>query len=404
MTNKQSSVNNIDAQEAHHERRNFIKSAVATVALTGLAGSSNLFAQTAPTPFSQTAFPIPAKGYAAKKDDGILSPWDFARREVGDDDVQVQILYCGVCHSDVHVVRGEWGRIIYPMVPGHEITGRVVKVGKNVKRFKVGDSAGVGTIIDSCMTCESCKKGHEQYCDRGETIETYNGPDKYSGSRTQGGYSNTVVVKEHFVFNIPAGMDLKTAAPLLCAGATMYSPMLASQIKSGMKVAIIGIGGLGHLGVKLATAKGAEVTGFTTSPTKMDDIRRFGAKEAVLVDDGVKLKKYAQQFDFVISTIPYKFSMEGYIKLAKRHAMFVQVGIAAGDIALSPFTLVTSQVNLTGSNVGGIPETQELLNFCAANKIAPEVEMIAMKDINTAFNKVVGKNVRYRYVIDMTTV
>lgn len=333
-----------------------------------------------------------------------MSPWNFGRREVGDDDVQLQLMYCGICHSDIHVVRGEWGRVIYPMVPGHEMTGRVIKVGKNVRKFKVGDQAGVGTIVDSCLTCDSCKSGKEQYCDRGEAVETYNSPDKHTGTRTQGGYSDTMVVKEHFVFKIPAGLDMKAAAPLLCAGATMFSPLLEWKVGKAMKVGIIGIGGLGHLGIKLAVAKGAEVTGFTTSPSKLDDIRRFGAKEAVLVDDGGKLKKYAGQFDFVISTVPYKYNMEGYLSLGKRHGTFVQIGIPPGDLILSPFTLVKTQVNLTGSNVGGMPETQELLNFCAANKIAPEVQVIAAKDINEAYQKVVGKNVRYRYVIDLATI
>ncbi len=346
---------------------------------------------------------IPTKGFAANNTSGILSPFRFDRRPVGDNDVQIEIMYCGVCHSDIHSVRSEWKTEKYPLVPGHEIAGIVVKVGKNVTKFKIGDHAGVGCMVDSCGVCISCTAGHEQYCDKNETVFTYGAPDKILGGITQGGYSKTIVVKDSFVINIPMSMDLKTAAPILCAGVTTFSPILAWQVKKGMTVGIAGIGGLGHMAIKLAVAKGADVIAFTTSPSKVADIKRFGAKEVVVVDDISKLTPYTRKMDYMISTIPAKFNIDAYLPLVKRNATFTQLGIGAQPLSVNMGALTHTRVNFIGSLIGGIAETQEVINFCALNNIAPEIELINIKDINDTMNNVVAKKARYRYVIDMAT-
>jgi alcohol dehydrogenase (NADP+)/uncharacterized zinc-type alcohol dehydrogenase-like protein len=376
-------------------RRSFIKKTGSLIALASLAGPIDILGNANNVPQN-----IKTKGYAARVENGILSSYDFERRTLQDDDVQVKILYCGVCHSDIHTVRGHWGPAHYPLVPGHEMTGCVVAVGKNVTRFKVGDRAGVGTVVDSCGTCHSCKEGQEQYCDNRPTF-TYNSPDKILGGYTQGGYSKTIIVKEHFVFNIPDNMDLSAAAPLLCAGITTYAPIIKWKVREGMRVGVAGIGGLGHIAIKLAALKGADITAFTTSPSKIDDIKRFGASKVVVVDDVKVLRDHIGTMDFLISTIPQKYNLSRYVRVVKRNGVFSQVGLPGGSYSINSMVLMSS-VNITGSMVGGVAETQEMINYCAKNNIAPEVSMIDIKDINNAFDKVVNKEARYRYVIDMS--
>jgi alcohol dehydrogenase (NADP+) len=387
----------IDVNTATVKRRRFIKQSSAIAAMAVIPSSLQVFASKSP------AKNIATLGYAAKSTDGILSSWSFERRPVGDNDVQIEILYCGVCHSDIHAVRSEWKQEKYPMVPGHEIAGRIINVGKKVTKFKIGDHAGVGCMVDSCGVCISCTAGHEQYCDKNETIFTYGSPDKILGGITQGGYSKTIVVKDSFVINIPKTMDLKTAAPILCAGVTTYSPILAWQVKKGMTVGVAGIGGLGHMAIKLAVAKGADVIAFTTSPSKVEDLKRFGAKEIVVVDDLKKLASHFQKMDYMISTIPAAFNIDAYLPLVKRNATFTQVGIGAKPLSVNMGALTHTRVNLIGSLIGGIAETQAVINFCASNNIAPEIELINIKDINTTMDNVVAKKARYRYVIDMAT-
>ena len=379
------------------KRRRFIQQTSALAALAIVPGSLQVFAG------SNHSENISTKGFAAINTDGILSPWHFERRAVGDHDVQIEILYCGVCHSDIHTVRSEWRPEKYPLVPGHEIAGRIIKVGKYVTKFKIGDHAGVGCMVDSCGVCVSCLAGHEQYCDKNETVFTYASPDKNFGGNTQGGYSNTIVVKESFVINIPLNMDLKTAAPILCAGVTTFSPIIAWHVKKGMTVGVAGIGGLGHMAVKLAVSKGADVIAFTTSPSKEADIKRFGAKEVVVVDDISKLAAYTRKMDYMISTIPAKFNVDSYLTLVKRNATFTQLGIGAQPFSVNMGALAHTRVNLIGSLIGGIAETQQVINYCALNNIAPEIELINIKDINDTMNDVVAKKARYRYVIDMAT-
>jgi alcohol dehydrogenase (NADP+)/uncharacterized zinc-type alcohol dehydrogenase-like protein len=397
MNNKEANNTLQTVNPVATKRRRFIRQTTAVAALAVIPPSLQALAGTG------GKAPIPAKGYAANNPTCILSPWGFERRAVGADDVQIEILFCGVCHSDIHTVRSEWKQEQYPLIPGHEIAGRVLSVGKNVTKFKVGDHAGVGCMVDSCGVCTSCKEGHEQYCDNPAAVFTYGSPDKQSGGITQGGYSNSIVVKENFVIKIPMSMDLKTAAPILCAGVTTFSPILAWQIKKGMTVGVAGIGGLGHMAIKLAVAKGADVVAFTTSPSKVADIKRFGAKEVVVVDNVSKLTAYTRKMDYMISTIPAKFNIDAYMPLVKRNATFTQVGIGAQPVSINMGLLVHARVNLIGSLIGGIAETQAVIDFCALNNIAPEIELINIKDINTAMNNVVDKKVRYRYVIDLST-
>lgn len=345
---------------------------------------------------------IPSRGYAAKDASGKLSPWQFERRPVGDNDILIDIKYASICHSDIHQMRGDWGKQPYPQVPGHEIVGIVAAVGKNVTKFKVGDRAGVGCMVDSCMECESCKHGEEHYCDNGATVFTYGAPDKTSPSGiTQGGYSNNIVVRDHFAVHIPAHIKLEEAAPLLCAGITTYAPLMNAHFKIGDKVGVAGIGGLGHLAVKLAVSKGAEVYAFTTSPDKVQDILRFGAKEVIVVDDLAKLKPYRKQLDYMISTIPTQFDVAAYASTVKPFGHFTQVGMPAGfELTLSNIGLANSRVNFNASLIGGIPETQEVVHYCADNNILPQIQVIKAEQINDAWTKVLNKDARYRFVID----
>lgn len=347
---------------------------------------------------------IKAVGYAAQAATAPLKPLEFDRHEPTAHDVQIDILYCGVCHSDIHQVRDEWHNTVYPCLPGHEIVGRVTQVGQAVTRFKQGDRVGVGCMIDSCQQCDPCQHGEEQYCEgpKGWTA-TYNGPQKPDGSNTFGGYSNTIVVKENFVLKVPESLELKAVAPILCAGVTTYSPLRHWQVKAGQQVGIVGLGGLGDMAVKLATAMGADVVVFTTSPEKEDDMRQLGAKDVVLSTDKEAMAKYASRFDFILSTIPTKHDINPYIQLLKRDATIVLVG------ALEPLEPIDhSQVAfhrraLAGSLIGGIAETQEVLDFCAQHSILPDVEMIPIQQINEAYERMIKGDVKYRFVIDMAS-
>ncbi|MBT1699493.1 NAD(P)-dependent alcohol dehydrogenase [Fulvivirgaceae bacterium PWU4] len=348
---------------------------------------------------------IKAKGYAGKHENGNLTLWNFERRPVGDNDVLIEIKYSGICHSDIHTIKGHWGKQPYPQVPGHEIAGIVTAVGKNVTKFKIGDKAGVGCMVNSCLECESCKKGAEHHCQTTGFTGTYGSPEKTSPSGiSQGGYSNNIVVRDHFAIRIPDNMDLKHAAPLLCAGITTYSPMMQYKIKRGDNVGVVGIGGLGHMAVKLAKSKGAEVYAFTTSASKVNDIKSFGAKEVIVVDSADKLKPWKGKLDYMISTVPYAYEMSGYIDCVKPYGNFTQVGMPVnGALSINNFNMIFNRVNFNGSLIGGIPETQEIMDYCAKNNIHPQIQIIKAEEINDAWNKVVNKEARYRYVIDAST-
>jgi alcohol dehydrogenase (NADP+)/uncharacterized zinc-type alcohol dehydrogenase-like protein len=347
---------------------------------------------------------IASKGYAARDNSGILSPWSFERRSLGDNDILIEIKFCGICHSDIHQLRGEWGPQQYPQVPGHEIAGVVAAVGKSVTKFKVGDYAGVGTMVDGCGTCDSCKREGEQYCD--DVLWTYGSLDKTSPTGiTQGGYSNNIVVKEHFAIKIPETIQLQDAASLLCAGITTYSPLVRASIKKGTKVGVAGIGGLGHLAIKLAVAKGAEVYAFTTTESKVKDILAFGAKEAIVVDSVEKLKPYNKSLDYMISTIPVNYDVGAYASLVKPYGSFTQVGMPVGfQLTIHNLALAASRVNYNASIVGSIPQTQELVDYCAENRIYPQIQVIKANEVNEAWIKVVNKEARYRYVLDAATI
>lgn len=346
---------------------------------------------------------IKSKGYAAVDTSGKLKPWKFERRPVGDDDVLIEIKFASICHSDIHQMKGHWGAQQYPQVPGHEIVGVVAAVGKNVTKFKVGDRAGVGCMVDGNPECESFKAGQEQYCP--DTTFTYGYPEASSPTGiSQGGYSTNIVVKEHFVVHIPENISFQEAAPLLCAGITTYSPLMKFDLKKGDKVGVAGVGGLGHMAIKIAVSKGAEVYAFTTSPDKVDDILKFGAKEAVVVDDLSKMQPYAGTLDYMVSTIPYKHNIAAYISCVKPFGTFTYVGMPEQfEIMMNNLGLAASRVNFNASLIGGMPETQEVVNYCADHKVHPQIQIIKAEQINEAWENVVNKKARYRYVIDAAT-
>ncbi|MDN3585039.1 NAD(P)-dependent alcohol dehydrogenase [Pedobacter aquatilis] len=385
----------------NNSRRKFIQQAGIAGAGFVLAGPLNAFAQNNNNILSNN---IKARGYAGKDVAGKIMPWNFERRAVGDNDILIEIKYSGICHSDIHTIKGHWGPQKYPQVPGHEIAGIVTAVGKNVTKFKLGDKAGVGCMVNSCMQCDSCKGGEEHHCEVGMT-GTYGSPEKSSPSGiTQGGYANNIVVTEHFAIKIPNTIELKFAAPLLCAGITTYSPMMRVKFKKGDKIGVIGIGGLGHMAVKLAVSKGAEVYAFTTSPSKVGDIKSFGAKEVVVLKSAEDLKPYKGKLDFMISTVPYAYEMSPYIDCVKKYGYFTQVGQPVnGELTINNFNMIFNRVNFNGSLIGGIPETQEVMDYCADNKIYPQIEIIKASEINNAWDKVVNKEARYRYVIDASS-
>lgn len=349
---------------------------------------------------------VKTKGYAAKDESGKLSPWEFERRPVGDDDILIDIKFASICHSDIHQEKGHWGEQQYPQVPGHEIVGVVAAVGKNVTKFKVGDRAGVGCMVDSCMECDHCKGGEEHYCENGATKMTYGMPSEAEPTGiTQGGYSDKLVVRDHFAVHIPDHISFEQAAPLLCAGITTYSPLMKEQFEIGDKVGVAGIGGLGHMAVKLAVSKGAEVYAFTTSEDKVEDIKSWGAKEVIVVDEELKaLQDYAQTVDYMISTIPYEFNLGAYVACIKPGGTFTYVGMPkASSITVNNLALAMAKVNYNASLIGGIPETQEVVHYCADNGVLPQIEVIDASQINDAWEKVVNKDARYRYVIDAAT-
>jgi len=343
------------------------------------------------------------KAYGTHASDKPLEPMEITRRTPGADDVQIDILYCGVCHSDLHTARNEWKNTLYPSVPGHEVVGRVAAVGAKVTKFKVGDLAGVGCMVDSCGHCPPCHEGEEQYCDNGFT-GTYNGP-LYGGENTYGGYSQTIVVNESFVLRIRhAEKDIAGVAPLLCAGITTYSPLRHWGAGPGKKVGVVGLGGLGHMGVKLAHAMGAHVVLFTTSPAKIADGLRLGADEVCVSSDPAQLARHAGQLDFILNTVAAPHQLDTYLQLLKRDGTMTLVG-APAEPHPSPnvFGLILKRRSIAGSLIGGIRETQEMLDFCAEHGIVSDIETIPMHYINTAYERMLKSDVRYRFVIDMAT-
>lgn len=346
--------------------------------------------------------PIPVHAYAAYTPHDHLAPFEFERRDPRPDDVVIEILYCGVCHSDLHTAHNDWGGTTYPIVPGHEIIGRVISVGKDVTKFKAGDHVGVGCLVDSCRECAECQHGHEQYC--ANSIFTYGRVDPKDGQMTQGGYSEKIVVSDQFVLHIPAGIDLKGAAPLLCAGITTWSPLRHWNIGPGCKVAVTGLGGLGHMAIKLASALGAEVSLFTRSPGKEADARRLGATSVILSTDLAGMTKADKQFDLIIDTVPYVHDLNPYMPTLKIGGTLVLVGyLGAIDPALNSAIMVMQRKAVAGSVIGGIAETQEMLDFCGKHHITSDVEMIRMQDINTAYERMLKSDVKYRFVIDMAS-
>ena len=346
---------------------------------------------------------LKAKAYAAVDEHSPLAPYEIERRDPGPDDVRIQILFCGVCHSDLHTARNEWKNTLYPSVPGHEIVGRVVAVGNQATKFKVGDLAGVGCLVDSCGHCPSCDDGEEQYCDNGFT-GTYNGP-LFGGENTYGGYSQTIVVKESFVLRIRhAEKDLASVAPLLCAGITTYSPLRHWGAGPGKKVGIVGLGGLGHMGVKIAHAMGAHIVLFTTSASKIADGKRLGADEVCISSDPEAMARHAGQLDFILNTVAAPHDLDAYLQLLKRDGTMTLVG-APAEAHPSPnvFGLILRRRSIAGSLIGGIRETQEMLDFCAGHGLVSDIELIPINYINSAYERMLKSDVRYRFVIDMAS-
>jgi uncharacterized zinc-type alcohol dehydrogenase-like protein len=342
------------------------------------------------------------RAYAVENATTPLKPWSFDRREVGPKDVKIDILYCGVCHSDIHQARNEWGNSIFPMVPGHEIVGKVTQAGSEVTKFSVGDLAGVGVIVSSCGECHNCKvEKQQQFCERG-AVETYNGrfPD---GTVTYGGYSENIVVDEAYTLKVSPKLSLAAVAPLLCAGITTYSPLRHWNVQPGQKVGVVGLGGLGHMALKFAHSFGAHVTQFTTSPGKEDDARRLGADEVVLSRDAEAMKALASKFDFIIDTVSAAHDLNVYLGLLRLNGTLVTVGVPPVPAAIEPFSLLVNRRSLAGSGVGGIEETQEMLDYCAEHNIVSDIEMISIDQVNDAYERVIKSDVKYRFVIDMAS-
>lgn len=342
-------------------------------------------------------------GYAAQSAQVPLAPYEFMRRSPRPDDVVIEVMYCGVCHSDLHQARNDWGFSQYPLVPGHEVVGRVASVGSNVTKFKPGDYAGIGCMVDSCRTCHPCKEGLEQYCEEGN-VQTYNGVDRHDQLPTYGGYSQAIVASEDFVLKMPDGMDLKGAAPLLCAGITTWSPLRHWNVSKGSKVAVVGLGGLGHMALKLANAMGAEVTLFTRSASKEADARRLGAHHIVLSTDDGQMASVTNQFDLIIDTVPYDHDINPYMPTLTLDGSLVYVGLLGNiEPPVSTLPLILGRRSVAGSCIGGIKETQEMLDFCGEHGIVSDIEMINMPDINEAYERMLKSDVKYRFVIDMAT-
>src|SRR5713101_3255959 len=339
------------------------------------------------------------KAYAARTGTSLLAPFSFQRRDPLPHDVQIKILYCGVCHSDLHQARNEWHNTTYPCVPGHEIVGRVVKIGAHVKKFREGNIVGVGCLVDSCRTCESCKENLEQFCENG-AVFTYNSEDKHSGGLTYGGYSDSIVVDEAFVLRISNALNLAAVAPLHCAGITTYSPLRHWNVGKGQKVGVVGLGGLGHMAVKFANAFGAHVVLFTTSPNKTNDALRLGAHEVVVSKNDNEMKKHLNSFDFILDTVSAQHDINAYLALLKRDATLTLVG-APNALPVEPFNLILFRRQFAGSLIGGLKETQEMLDFCAEHGITCDVELIPIQKINEAYDRLLKSDVKYRFVIDM---
>ncbi|MCB8931808.1 MAG: NAD(P)-dependent alcohol dehydrogenase [Chthonomonadaceae bacterium] len=339
--------------------------------------------------------------YAVHSETTPLTPWSLERREPGPDDVLIDIHYCGVCHTDIHFARGEWGNSVYPMVPGHEIVGKVARVGPNATKWTVGDTVGVGCFVDSCRSCAPCKAGEEQYCETGATF-TYNAPEKDGSGTTYGGYSTQIVVDENYVVRVPDSLPLDAAAPLLCAGITTYSPLRHFGVKAGTRVGIVGLGGLGHMGVKLAKAMGAHVTVLSHSPGKEQDALRLGADAFLATKDETVFETHAGQFDFLLNTVSAAHDLNPYLGLLTLDGRMVLVGLP-DPTPVAAFPLVFRRRSLSGSLIGGIRETQEMLDFCAEKGIACDIEVIPMSGINEAYERMLKSDVRYRFVIDMAS-
>ena len=342
-------------------------------------------------------------GYAAHDKSSPLAPYNFDRRDPGPDDVVVEIAYCGICHSDIHQVRDEWGNAIYPMVPGHEIVGRVTAVGNNVKKFKEGDLAGIGVMVDSCKVCTNCKADEEAYCEKA-FVGTYNAKG-YDGVLVHGGYSNNIVCHQRYVHSLSSrfGDKLAAVAPLLCAGITTYSPLRHWGVGKGKKVGVVGLGGLGHMGLKFAHSFGAHVVQFTTSAGKIEDAKKLGADEVVISKDSDAMAKHTGSFDFILDCVSAPHEVDPYMNLLRLNGVLCQVGLPEQPAAVSPFALITNRRSLSGSMIGGMKETQGMLDYCAEHDIVSDIELISIDKVNEAYERVVKSDVKYRFVIDMST-
>jgi alcohol dehydrogenase (NADP+) len=342
------------------------------------------------------------KAFGTAAANAHLKQLNIQRRKPTAHDVEIEILFCGVCHSDLHTARNEWHGTIYPCVPGHEIVGRVVGIGSRVKKFKVGDVGAIGCLVDSCRECQYCSEGLEQYCEGGQ-VQTYNSRDPYLGSATYGGYSESIVVHEDFVFSVPKNLDLAATAPLLCAGITTYSPLKHWKVRAGKKIGVVGLGGLGHMGVKLAKAMGAEVIVFTTSSSKIEDAKRLGADDVVLSSDEDQMARYARKLHFVLDAVSAQHDINIYLKLLRVDGSLTLVGAPEHPLAVAPFSLIPFRRSFAGSMIGGIPETQEMLDFCGKHNIVSDIELINIQQINEAYDRLLKGDVKYRFVIDMAS-
>ncbi|WP_428233146.1 NAD(P)-dependent alcohol dehydrogenase [Flavobacterium sp.] len=344
---------------------------------------------------------IQSKGYAAQSADTNLAAWEFQRRDITENDMLIDILFCGVCHSDLHSIKNDWFAGVFPMVPGHEIVGRVTAVGSNVTKFKADDIVGVGVMVDACLECENCRSHHEQFCPEG--VQTYNNIGK-DNLPVYGGYSNNIVVREEFVLKVSKKLPLAAVAPLLCAGITTYSPLRNWKVGKGHKLAVVGLGGLGHMAVKFGIAFGAEVTVLSTSESKRNDAKALGVHNFVVTKDEEQLKDVKGSFDFILDTVSAKHDINLYLSLLRTSGVHICVGIPLESLSVAPFSLVAGNKALAGSGAGGLAQTQEMLDFCAENNIVSDVELIDIKDIHHAFERMKKGDVRYRFVIDMATI
>lgn len=407
--------NSDDQPNVNARRRNLLKSAM-TAALVGSGmGAASLMAPSAsaastPARLKNLVGPIsanntiPAVGYAVYASDQPMRAFKFRRRPVGPKDVAIEIQYCGVCHSDIHTGLGHWGPQKLPLITGHELAGVVVAVGGSVSRYRVGDRVGVGCMVDSCGVCSECTVGFEQFCTKGTTW-TYGSPTSDPTGVTQGGYSNVAVVKEHFVISVPENIELAAAGPIMCSAVTVYSPLRHWDVRPDSKIGIVGLGGLGHIAVKLAKAMGAKVIVLTTSSDKVADAKKFGASDVIVNYDKASMDKYSRSLDFILDTVPYKHEMDPLVSLLKRDATLCLVGVGKADEPnqLAPITNILARNSFAGSLIGSIRETQDVIDFCSQHNIRPEINLIPIQQINSAWREVIDKKARYRFVIDMTS-